>query len=241
MAGSRPTLAKALLLVPLFLAGTSVGCGRSQDQTATGSTTTAAAFSTTSAGTTGPTGTTGPPAGTTSPSTAGPGTSTTSTPPDDDGGIDPLDGASTSPQNGTGTGTGIALLESVRVARHEGFDRVVFQFRGHVPAYQVRYQDKPVRSDGPGEVVPLEGNFALVARMEPASGVDLSGGGPSGYEETYTGPKRIDEGLPEITEVVETGDYEAVLTWAIGTVDRADFRVFTLAAPSRLVIDVRNH
>jgi hypothetical protein len=38
--------------------------------------------------------------------------------------------------------------------------------------------------------------------------------------------------------VVETGDFEAVLHWAIGTDVRADFRVSTLNSPPRLVIDV---
>jgi hypothetical protein len=45
--------------------------------------------------------------------------------------------------------------------------------------------------------------------MQPASGVDLSG---PGYVEVYTGPDRLDPGTPEVTEVVRTGDFEAVLT-----------------------------
>jgi hypothetical protein len=240
-------LAPAVLAVLLLTAATA-GCGRSSDDQTTTAPTTASPGTTTATGSSLPGSTTtatGSP-GSTRPGTgtslgpAGPST-TTSVPPDGDGGIDPMDDAATTPRTGTGTGTGVAFLESVRVARHEGYDRVVFQFRDHVPGYAVRYQDKPVRSDGPGEPVPLAGNFALVARMEPASGVNLGGTGPGGYEQTYTGPTRIDEGTPEITEVVETGDFEAVLTWAIGTRERVDFRTFTLAGPPRLVVDVRNH
>ncbi|MGZ4408730.1 MAG: hypothetical protein ACXVY6_08075, partial [Gaiellaceae bacterium] len=43
------------------------------------------------------------------------------------GGIDPLEGAATTPVEGTSTGSETALLERVAVGRHEGYDRVVFQ------------------------------------------------------------------------------------------------------------------
>jgi hypothetical protein len=187
-----------------------------------------------------------PPPGASIPETTAtlPGTSsstTTSVPADGDGGIDTMDGAGTSPQSGTATGSGIALLDSVRVARHEGFDRVVFEFRNHVPGYLVQYVDKPVLSDGAGEPVPVDGNDALGVRMDPSSGVDLTGTGPNGYEEVYSGPKRINGGTPEITEVVQSGDFEAVLNWVIGTRERVDFRVIALTSPARLVVDLRNH
>jgi len=54
-------------------------------------------------------------------------------------------------------------------------------------------------------------------RMDPASGVDLTPtSDQKGYTETYTGPKRINAGTPEVTEVVQTGDFEAVLNWVDG-------------------------
>jgi hypothetical protein len=40
---------------------------------------------------------------------------------------------------------------------------------------------------------------------------------------------------------VRTGDFEAVLSWAVGLGDRVDFRVGTLDDPARLVVDFRNH
>jgi hypothetical protein len=77
--------------------------------------------------------------------------------------------------------------------------------------------------------------------MEPASGFDLSV--PEG-ELVYTGPRRLegaDAGTSVVREIVRTGDFEAVLTWAVGLSDRVDFRVTTLDGPPRLVIDFRNH
>ena len=128
-----------------------------------------------------------------------------------------------------------ALLERVAVAGHEGYDRVVFQFRNGVPGYRVEYVDPPLREDGSGNLVDLEGNAFLVVRMEPASGFDLTV--PEG-KLIYTGPRRIaGEDTTVIREVVRTGDFEAVLTWAIGLEERVPFRVLTLDDPSRIVVD----
>ena len=74
------------------------------------------------------------------------------------------------------------------VGSHEGYDRVVFQFRDGVPGYRVEYVDPPLHEDGSGNVVELDGNAFVVVRMEPASGFDLSV--PEG-ELVYTGPRRL--------------------------------------------------
>lgn len=80
----------------------------------------------------------------------------------------------------------------------------------------------------------------MIVRMETASGFDLAK--PEG-ELVYTGPRRIagsDVGTSIVREVVRTGDFEAVLNWAVGLDARADFRVLTLEAPPRLVVDFRH-
>ena len=157
-------------------------------------------------------------------------------------GIDPMDGADTTTKSGAGTGQGVALLTDVQVARHEGYDRVVFTFSNHVPGYQVGYIAKPVKADGSGDDVTVAGSFVVGVRMNPASGVDMSATSePQGYKQTYLGPKRINAGTPEVTEVVESGDFEAVLNWAIGTQDKVNFRVLVLTNPARLVVDLQNH
>ena len=152
-------------------------------------------------------------------------------------GIDPMEDASTSPVTAPATAER-ALLTAVRAARHEGYDRVVFEFRGAVPGYEVAYTDEPVTEDGSGAEVEVEGEHVVLVRMENASGADLS---TEEARPTYTGPNRIDPGTPEVAEVVRTGDFEGVLTWAIGLRDEVDFRVTTLASPFRLVVDFRNH
>jgi hypothetical protein len=156
-------------------------------------------------------------------------------------GIDPLEGAGTAPVVGTTTAKDIALLERVAVGRHEGFDRVVFQFREGVPGYRVEYVDPPIKEDGSGNVVQVKGSAYVQVRMEPASGFDLN---TAEGVLVYKGPKRIDgsaAGTGVIQELVRTGDFEAVLTWVVGLSDQVDFRVTTTQSPARLIVDFRNH
>lgn len=144
-------------------------------------------------------------------------------------------------EGGTATVTGeaqiseTALLERVAVAGHDGYDRVVFQFRNGIPGYRVEYVEPPLREDGSGNVVQLDGEAFVVVRMEPASGFDLSV--PEG-ELIYTGPRRIaGSGTSAVREIVRTGDFEAVLAWAVGLDEHVPFRVLTLENPARIVVD----
>jgi hypothetical protein len=172
---------------------------------------------------------------------AEPPTTATTTMTETTDGIDPLEDAGKDPVEGEATGTETALLERVAIGRHEGFDRVVFQFRDHLPGYRIEYVEPPLKEDGSGNVVQIKGNAFVVVRMEPASGFDLTTG--EGVM-VYKGPKRIDgatAGTPTVREVVRTGDFEAVLSWAVGLEDRVDFRVRTATSPARLIVDFRNH
>jgi hypothetical protein len=142
---------------------------------------------------------------------------------------------------GSPAGSETALLERIAVGRHEGYDRVVFQFGNTMPGYRVEYVQPPLKEDGSGNIVSVKGDAFVVVRMEPASGFDLNTG--EGVM-IYKGPKRIDgtaAGTSVVQELVRTGDFEAVLSWAIGLSDRADFRVRTATSPARLIVDFRNH
>lgn len=135
----------------------------------------------------------------------------------------------------TGSGTGRGLLAEVRLGAHNGFDRVVFQFRDTLPGFHVRYVDPPIIQDGSGEPIPVDGSAFVQVRMEPASGFDFDTGTPA-----YTGPDRISgasAGLAVVREVVRSGDFEGVLGWVVGLGRRVGFQVTTLSGPSRLVVD----
>jgi hypothetical protein len=159
----------------------------------------------------------------------------------DTSGIDTLEGAATTPVEAAATGSDTALLERIAVGRHEGYDRVVFQFQNGLPGYKVQYVQPPLKEDGSGKPVSVKGNAVVVVRMEPASGFDLNTG--EGVL-VYKGAKRIDgssAGTSVVQELVRTGDFEAVLSWAIGLSDKVDFRVTTATSPDRLIVDFRNH
>lgn len=146
-----------------------------------------------------------------------------------------LDGAATTPVSVPFPAQETSLLKSVRVAGHDGFDRVVFEFDGKVPGYVVQYVPGPLTEDPSDRTVSLKGNTILLVTMNPASGVNLSG---VDYEEVYSGPQRIDGPGSPIEEIVRSGDFESVLTWAVGTTGERPFKVSTLGSPTRLVIDV---
>jgi hypothetical protein len=156
-------------------------------------------------------------------------------------GIDPLAGAATTPVVGSAGASKTALLDRIAVGRHEGYDRVVFQFQNDLPGYRVEYVQPPLKEDGSGKPVDVRGAAVVIVRMEPASGFDLN---TAEGVLTYKGPKRIDgsgAGTSVVQELVRTGDFEAVLSWAIGLSDKVDFRVSTATSPSRLIVDFRNH
>jgi hypothetical protein len=146
-----------------------------------------------------------------------------------------LTDASTDPVVVKGASTETALLTAIRVARHEGYERVVFEFANEVPGYDVRYVERPVLADGSGDEVEVAGTSVLLVRMEPALDADLT---QESAPKTYTGPTRFSPDTSIIAELVRTGGFEAVLNWAIGTNAEAPFIVTTLNGPPRLVIDL---
>jgi hypothetical protein len=154
---------------------------------------------------------------------------------------DPLAGAGTSIVVAPSTAKATALLRRVAVGHHDGFDRVVFEFRdAGLPGYRVEYVPPPLKEDGSGDTVDVAGNAFVVVRMEPASGFDLNSGEG---ELVYKGPKRLDAssaGATVVQEVVRTGDFESVLSWAVGLSSKVAFRVTTATSPSRLIVDFRN-
>ena len=177
-----------------------------------------------------------PTLGSTVPSASPPTATTTDT-----SGIDPLEGAATTPVTAAATGSDTALLERIAVGRHEGYDRVVFQFQNGLPGYKVEYVQPPLKEDGSGKPVSVKGSAIVSVRMEPASGFDLNTG--EGVL-VYKGAKQIDgssAGTSVVQQLVRTGDFEAVLSWAIGLSDKVDFRVTTATSPDRLIVDFRNH
>lgn len=134
-------------------------------------------------------------------------------------------------------GTTRAYLKEVRVARHDGLDRVVFEFEDAVPGYEVAVTQRPVTEDGSGDTVAVEGLGLLQVRFENAAGARIEG---ERVIEVYRGPRRVPGGSAAlVAEVVDAGDFEGAVTWVIGVRQSVTAAgVTTLSAPHRVVVDI---
>jgi hypothetical protein len=126
------------------------------------------------------------------------------------------------------------LLTNVSVKHLAGFDQVVFEFSAPIANYHVRYVPLPVKQDPSDNTVVLQGDSALQVSLG-ATGIDQS---VTPSKQTYTAPQRIAVDGGAVTEVVQTGDFEAVSNWVIGVRGKPDFRVTAQSGPARLVIDI---
>jgi hypothetical protein len=130
---------------------------------------------------------------------------------------------------------GSGVVVDVRAGAHPeggGFDRIVFEFKGGSSDGWVEYVSKSnVLSCGPGDVVPLQGQAALLVHFSSAG--QHEDYVPTGAPVQFTGPGN------SILEAKRICDFEAVLEWAIGTSGVKPFSVTVLDNPKRLVVDVR--
>ena len=123
-------------------------------------------------------------------------------------------------------------LVDVRAGSHPGFDRVVFEFDGGLPeVLAARYVDT-LRADGSGKRVRIAGAAVLELVLSGANAHDEQTG-------EVTVPRRLVPALPNVVEVVRSGDFEATVSHGIGVAQRRAFTVSTLTAPSRVVVDIR--
>ena len=123
------------------------------------------------------------------------------------------------------------VLVAVRAAHRGDVDRVVFEFRGGLPAdRQVDYVER-LFADGSGRRVHVAGRALLRVRFEAAA-AHTDDGTPT------AAPRRIAFPLPNVITAVRSGDFEAVTTYGLGLARRTRVRVTTLQAPPRVVVEV---
>jgi len=129
---------------------------------------------------------------------------------------------------------GVAIMSDVRTARHGNYDRMVFEFLGpDMPTYHIEYVDKPVRSCGSGDVVPLAGDGWLEVRF-----TDAQAHAPEG-DPTIKDRQRSPN-LPIVRDLKITCDFEAEVTWVAGVASPNRYRVIELKNPTRLAVDIRH-
>jgi predicted small lipoprotein YifL len=131
---------------------------------------------------------------------------------------------------------GPLTVTAVRVARQEGYDRVVFELAGNAAGqagWRVEYVDEP-SAQGSGDPVPVEGEAAL-AVLITGTGYPMDTG-----QEEVSGDPALPGDLAVVQDVVLGAVFEGQYEAFIGTSGRQPFRVFRIGDPERVVVDVRS-
>jgi hypothetical protein len=125
-----------------------------------------------------------------------------------------------------------AQVASVRSASHEGFDRIVLEFKGdRVPGHHLEYVDRPARDCTAGAALDIAGDALLLVQISPASAHDEAG--------ASTADKEVKPALANVREIERSCDFEGVVAFVVGVGAPNPFRVFELTAPARLVVDIK--
>jgi len=152
---------------------------------------------------------------------------------DDGDGTAPPFPADTEPDTGEASAGALVTVTGIRIGRHDGFDRVVFETDGDgTPGWDVRYVDG-ARSQGSGDEIEVDGDAVLQATL---TGVGIPA--DTGVEE-YSGPDRLSSGDAEVvTEVVWDSTFEGTSVAFAGVTEETPFRVYLLEDPARVVLEV---
>lgn len=124
----------------------------------------------------------------------------------------------------------LTTLVAIRAAQHVDYDRVVFEFDGALPSQHNVASVPEIIADPSGIPIPMFGSALLEVVFHSATAHD---------ETSFLTPERITCGLPNVVQVVRSGDFEGVLSYGIALAKQKQYNVFTLTNPSRVVIDIR--
>lgn len=128
-----------------------------------------------------------------------------------------------------------SLLTNVQELGDSCVDHVIFDFTGKgtdPPGYSVTYGTPPFVADGSGAPVAIAGNAFVVVKVKPGYGYDFETG-----TQTYKGPKSVPVGhANHVRAIVETGDFEGVLTWVIGLDAKRPFTVEATGTPRHQLV-----
>lgn len=126
----------------------------------------------------------------------------------------------------------VPVVTGLKAAAHPecGYDRLVLSLSGKMPSYTVRYVSRVI-ADPSGQVVSLPGSKYLVITLRPGQAHQESG--------TLTLPRAVSApGFPRLVSYALAGDFEGVVTVAVGLSGTTGIRVGEL--PGRLYVDFRN-
>jgi hypothetical protein len=152
---------------------------------------------------------------------------------DGDGNDAPPFPANTEPDTADPSAGAQVTVTDIRIGRHDGFDRVVFEVDGAgTPGWDVRYVDA-ASSQGSGAPIEVAGEAILQVTV---TGVGYPT--ETGIDE-WSGPNPLAVGDTEtVTEVAWDTTFEGTSVAFVGLTDEVPFRVYLLEAPARVVLEV---
>lgn len=142
--------------------------------------------------------------------------------------------ASIAPATSAPSTGALLTVTDVRVAHHDGFDRVVYELDGSgVPGWTVGYVSRAVQ-DGSGMVLDVEGRATLWVALTGSGYPSDTGAVPFSHPTPVRG-----DGTTAVTEVQGWSAFEGTTGSFVGVAEPdLPYRVFLLDHPSRVVVDV---
>jgi hypothetical protein len=127
------------------------------------------------------------------------------------------------------------VLQYLRLGTNEAYDRIVFEYDGGTPEVEIDLAEPPYLADPSGMELSVSGDPVYRVTLHGASKFDMETatmpyGGPTTFEPSYE----------QIVQFTESGDFEATHSWYLGVNGSTCLRVFRLADPARIVIDIQH-
>ena len=161
------------------------------------------------------------------------GEATPETRPDEDEaaeGVDTSTWGLTSSAEPTTTGEDGVIVTGLRVAAHEGYERVVVDLAGPGAGWQARYVDTPT-GQGKGDPIEIAGNAFLQVDVTGVS-IPVT---DADYAAYYEGGQQVSG---TSVHAIYESTFEGRAQFIIGVDSVEPFYIFALDNPSRIVIDI---
>jgi hypothetical protein len=148
---------------------------------------------------------------------------------------EPLDGEATTEDREEEGSPPMVTVTDVRVASHDGFDRVVFEIGGDGQAGWGVYHQDEARSQGKGDEVEVAGDIVLEIGLR---NIAMPFDAPDDVE-AWDGPDRLEgPGDGPVLEIVPDTIFEGQHVFFVGLEAETPYRIQRLKDPQRVVIDL---
>jgi len=127
--------------------------------------------------------------------------------------------------------TETTYLKEIRTAKNKGFDRVVFEFTGDTPRYQIEYIKPPITGTADTEIK-VKGKFFISVNLQSLPYPDDEKLGKVNMTGDWLKTSAV-------SEIREAEWFEGVRWYVIGLKAKKLYRVQQLKNPTRLVIDFK--